>query len=381
MSANRRLPLLLLVLFTSMVVPAAFAQTPKGWPELVREFDAYVATDKVVGGSILYLRDGKVVAQHNVGHADLAAKRLVDDETIFHWGSITKMLTAIAILQLRDEGRLTLDDKVVRYIPELRRVHDPYGKLEEITIRMLLNHTAGFQAPTWPYDKGLPWEPFEPTEWAQLVAMMPYEQLLFPPGEKYGYSNPAYVYLGRIIEQLSGDPWDAYVYKNIFLPLGLHRSYFRKTPISLRRYRSRHYALEKDEAGAFVHEDKGSDFDPGITTPNGGWNAPLGDVARFVAFLTGKPGNDSVLSRASVEEMRQPGPLMKEDQWMGLSTFVIKEGQTTLLGHTGGQGYYSGYLYFNPATSAAVIYAFNSEIGPSEPYMALRKRVYQFLLK
>jgi CubicO group peptidase (beta-lactamase class C family) len=364
-----------------LLVPAAHAQTPDAWADLVRHFDAYVATDKIVGASILYMRDGKVVSQHDVGYADLTAKRAVDRETVFHWGSITKMLTAIAILQLRDEGKLTLDDKVTRYVPELRRVHDPYGRIDEITIRMLLNHTAGFQAPTWPYDKGLPWEPFEPTEWAQLVAMMPYEQLAFPPGEQYGYSNPAYVYLARIIEQLSGDPWDGYVYKNIFTPLGLQHSYFRGTPKALRPHRSHNYALKKNEAGEVSPEDHGTDFDPGITTPNGGWNAPLSDLARFVAFLNGKPANDNVLVRASLEEMRQPGKLMKADHWMGLSTFVIKHGQATLLGHTGGQAYFSGFIYFNPATSATVIYAFNTESGATDPYVAFRLHVYDFLAK
>lgn len=373
--------LLSLSLVSLFLVPASYAQAPAGWAELVRQFDAYVATDKIVGASILYMKDGKVISQHDVGYADLAAKRLVDKDTVFHWGSITKMLTAIAILQLRDEGKLTLDDKVTRAIPELRRVHDPYGKIDEITIRMLLNHTAGFQAPTWPYDKGLPWEPFEPTEWSQLVAMMPYEKLAFPPGEQYGYSNPAYIYLGRIIEQLSGDPWDGYVYKNIFTPLGLQHSYFRGTPKALRPHRSHHYQLEKGEAGAVTPKDRGTDFDPGITTPNGGWNAPLSDLARFVAFLTSKPANDNVLARASVEEMRQPGKPMKADQWMGLSTFVIKHGETTLLGHTGGQGYYSGFLYFNPATSAAVIYAFNTDMSATDPYVAFRARVFDFLAK
>ena len=72
---------------------------------------------------------------------------------------------------------------------------------------------------------------------------------------------------------------------------------------------------------------------------------------------------------------------MKADQWMGLSTFVIKHGQTTLLGHTGGQAYFSGFLYFNPATSAAVIYAFNTDMSATDPYVAFRTHVYDFLSK
>jgi len=372
----------LLAVALAFIVPAAAAQAPQGWPAVVRQFDAYMQADQIVGGSILYMRDGRVIAQHDVGYADRATFTRVNQNTIFHWGSITKALTAIAILQLRDEGKLTLDDKVTRYIPELRRVHDPYGKIDDITIRMLLNHTAGFQGSTWPYDKGLPWEPFEPTEWSQLVAMMPYEQLLFTPGEKFSYSNPAYVYLGRIVEQLSGDPWDGYVYKNIFMPLGLQRSYFRNTPKNLRAFRSHHYSIEtKGDATAIV--DNGSDFDTGITTPNGGWNAPLSDLVRYVAFLTGKPANSEVLSRVSLEEMWQPGKPMNDEQTMGLSFYVIKHGNATLLGHTGGQGAYRAFFYFNPVTSAAVIAAFNSTSNTpaQEPYAELRKLVLDLLEK
>ena len=75
---------------------------------------------------------------------------------MYHWASITKTLTAIAILQLRDRGRLTLDDPIVRYVPELRQVHDEFGSIDDVTLRMLLSHCAGFQNPTWPYGEGRP---------------------------------------------------------------------------------------------------------------------------------------------------------------------------------------------------------------------------------
>lgn len=373
---------LLPVVALACIASSAAAQVPGDWPDVVRQFDAYIEADKIVGGSILYMRDGKVNAQHNAGYADRAAKRLVDENTIFHWGSITKMLTAVAILQLRDDGKLTLDDRVTRLVPEVRRVHDPYGKIDEITIRMLLSHTAGFQGRSWPYTKDLPWQPFEPTEWAQLVAMMPYEELLFTPGERFSYSNPAFIYLGRIIERLSGDPWDGYIHKNIFTPLGLQHSYFRNTPKYLRPNRSHHYEVKKSEAGVETIEDHGPDFDPGITTPNGGWNAPLSDIARFAAFLTAKPANDNVLAHASIEEMWQPGKPMEANQWMGLATFVVKHGNATILGHTGSQGYFRGSLFFNPSTSAGVIYAFNTTSDASNERMAaLKSRVFDLLAK
>src|SRR5262245_8867082 len=135
---------------------------PPGWSTFSRHFDSTATAGGVVGGSAVMVRDGKIVAQHNYGLADRSANKAVDDRTLFHYGSITKTLTAIAIMQLRDRGKLSLDDKIVRWVPELRQVHDSYGMIDSITIRMLLSHSAGFQSPTWPYSKGRSWEPFEP---------------------------------------------------------------------------------------------------------------------------------------------------------------------------------------------------------------------------
>jgi CubicO group peptidase (beta-lactamase class C family) len=159
--------------------------------------------------------------------ADLEQNRRVDEDTIFHWGSVTKTLTGIAILQLRDRGLLDLDDPVVKYLPELRNVHNPYGDMGAITIRHVMTHSAGFRAGTWPWGSGEPWQPFEPTEWEQLVAMFPYTRIEFEPGSRFSYSNPAIIFLGRIIEILAGEDYEVYVDKNIFKPLGMHRSYLR----------------------------------------------------------------------------------------------------------------------------------------------------------
>ena len=247
------------------------AQAPVGWSDFKKLFQTYVDSDKVVGASAIVMKSGRETGRYDVGFADRSANVRVDSQTIFHWGSITKSLTAISIMQLRDRGKLSLDDKIVRWVPELRAIHDPYNMIDSITIRMLLSHTAGFQNPTWPYGNDQPWEPFEPTTWSQLVAMMPYQQLVFKPGSRYGYSNPGFVYLARVIEQITGDPWDAYVQKNIFAPLGMDRSYFRGTPYFLAAHRSHNYYVRRDSAspGSPKLIDNGADFDPGITSPNG----------------------------------------------------------------------------------------------------------------
>jgi CubicO group peptidase (beta-lactamase class C family) len=358
----------------SLLASPAAAQAPAGWNDFKKLFQSYVDSDKVVGASVVVLKAGRETGRYDTGFANRATNVRVDSQTIYHWGSITKSLTAISIMQLRDRGKLSLDDKIVRWVPELRAMHDPYGMMDSITIRMLLSHTAGFQNPTWPYGSDQPWEPFEPTTWNQLVAMMPYQTLIFKPGSRYSYSNPGFIYLARVIEQITGDPWDAYVQKNIFAPLEMYRSYFRGTPYFLAAHRSHNYYVRRDSATRAVSTtDNGADFDPGITSPNGAWNAPVSELVKYVAFLTNVlvPGMsreryDAVLSRPSLEEMWKPGMPMSQgyesnpNEWMGLSFFVLDRNGQRILGHTGSQAGFRSFYYFDPRTQVGIVAAFNT---------------------
>lgn len=356
-----------------VAAPAASAQADTSWLTLQAAFRQYTAADSVVGASILTMRDGAVVRRENLGMGDRARGEPVTDATIFHWGSITKTLTAIAIMQLRDRGKLTLDDKITRYLPELRALHNPFGSMDDITLRMLMSHSSGLQNGTWPYTKGNEWEPFEPTTWNQLVAMMPYQTLLFAPGSQYGYSNPAFIYLARVIEQVTGDPWIHYIQKNIWTPLGLTHSYVNATPYHLERDRSNNYYVRLDSVSrALTITANGREFDPGITIPNGGWNAPLTDLATYTAFLTNATGGDAnrqrlydtILSRQSFDEMwRSVVPLSATgatEGSMGLSFFLYTRGSERIVGHTGSQAAFRAFLYFNPRTRRAVIAAYNT---------------------
>jgi CubicO group peptidase (beta-lactamase class C family) len=404
MSARRLIQwsLMGLPMILSMIAaPLACARAPDGanrhdsretaqWKAFTRSFDALTDEDSIVGSGIVLVKDGRMVAHHEHGYADRDHGLDITPQTIYHYGSITKTLTAIAIMQLRDRGRLTLDDHITSYLPELRQVHDPFGSMDVITLRMLMSHSAGFQNPTWPYKQGKPWEPFEPTTWNQLVAMMPYQEVAFEPGSRYSYSNPGFIYLARVIEQLSGDPWEVYVQKNIFNPLGLTRSYFGGTPYYLAADRSHNYTRLKDASGKEVVADNGTDFDPGITIPNGGWNAPLGDLVKYLAFLTnathGDPATqrlyDAVLKHSTLTEMWQPlykteqdGSEVDEDS-MGLSFFSVRRGHTTFVGHTGSQAGFRAFLFINPNTGAAVVAAFNTDSDlPSNDHPSKYQRI------
>lgn len=353
------------------VTAAAAAPRPKGFDDAWRELEGEFATGcrdaKVVGSSLLFVRGQEVLGRAYHGLADLETRRAVDAGTIFHWASITKTLTAIAVLQLRDRGLLKLSDPIVEHVPELVAVHNPHGPLRAITIEHLLSHAAGFRGPTWPWG-GAPWHPHEPTRWEQLVAMLPYTQIEFPPGSRYSYSNPGIVFLGRAIERLTGDEYEVYAEKNLLRPLGMRTAYFDRTPWHLLAQRSNNYTLGKDGPVA-----NGLDFDTGITVSNGGLNASLTDMAGYLAFLLGavEPGSAAagVLERSSLEEMwvpRHPCSEGKEQKdSIGLGFFVIDRGQERFLGHTGGQKAFITFFYVHPPTRTGALGAFNtSSAGP-----------------
>lgn len=344
---------------------------PTRWGAFVHAFDAYADGDGVVGGRVTAIRNGRVVADHVFGLGDRQRGTPPVPEAVYHWASITKTLTAIAIMQLRDHGRLRLDDPITRWVPELRQVHDTFGSMDQVTLRMLLSHSAGFQNPTWPYRDGRPWEPFEPTRWEQLVAMMPYQEVGFRPGSRWGYSNPGFIYLGRVIEALTGDPWAVYIQKNIWTPLGMTRSFVGTSPYDLAPLRAPSYTVHAD-SGRTRTDSNPREFDPGITRSNSGWNAPMSDLVTYVAFLTRAIGTDSaralryegVLRRTTLEEMWRPvvplSPSGGVDDAFGLSFYLYRRGAHRVVGHTGEQSGFRSFLYFDPATTDAVVGVVNT---------------------
>ena len=191
----------LLLLWLPAVLPAQ-----QRWHTFTTELDSLARADGVVGWSAVLVQDGRITARDDQGMADRERRQPVTAATVFHYGSITKTLTAIGIMQLAEHKLISLDDPIVKYVPELKQVHDPFGSMDSITIRMLLSHSSGFQNPTFPWRQYQDWEPFDPTEWSQLAGMMPYMSLRFRPGSRYGYSNPGYVFLAKVIERVTGKP-------------------------------------------------------------------------------------------------------------------------------------------------------------------------------
>lgn len=354
------------MLFFTMQIAA---QTDR-FKSFSEQYRKELADAGVVGSSFVFVRGDKTVAEEHYGSANLEKRQAVNADTIYHWASNTKPFTGIAIMQLRARGLLKLEDPVTKYLPELRAIHNSYGSMDDITIKHLMTHSGGFRNGTWPWRNNKPWEPFEPKEWSQLVAMFPFTEVGFKPGSKFSYSNPALIYLGRIIEKLSGEDYEVYIDKNILRPLGMTSSYFDTTPPHLLKHRSHSYYIEngKRTEGRF-------DADTGITVANSGLNSPIKDMLKYLNFLIGDASRQSeydvVLKRSTLEEMWKPQLPTTVDANgnsgfttdIGLVYFLNRRDGHTFLGHGGDQNGFLSYLDFEPATKQASIVVFNTQVN------------------
>jgi CubicO group peptidase (beta-lactamase class C family) len=199
--------------------------------------------------------------------------------------------------------------------------------------------------------------------------MFPFTEILFKPGSKFSYSTPGIIFLGKIIEKLSGDDYEVYIDKNILKPLEMHRSYFDATPYHLLKYRSHSYYIQNGK-----RSEARFDVNTGITVSNSGLNSPISDMVKYLNFLVGDAGKqatyEGVLKRSSLEEMWKPQLPTTVDANgnqgfttdIGLIFFIRRSGDRTFLGHGGDQNGFISYIDLEPSTRQASIIVFNTNV-------------------
>jgi D-alanyl-D-alanine carboxypeptidase len=160
--------------------------------------------------SIAVVRDGKIAYVHAYGTANLETKMPATTQMRYSIGSISKQFTSAALLMLAEEGKLSLDDKVIRWLPDLTRAGD-------VTIRQLLSMTSGYQD-FWPQDYVMPMM-LQPVTAPEIAAGWAKKPLDFEPGAKWQYSNTNYVIAGMIAEKVAGMPLLDFLQKRVFIPL------------------------------------------------------------------------------------------------------------------------------------------------------------------
>jgi len=289
--------------------------------DLMRKYD-------IPGGAVAVLRDGKLIYARGFGYADVEHKTPVQPDALFRIASVSKPITGVAIMKLVEDGKLALDDRVAPLIAHLTPAPgatvDP--RWEQITIRHLLNHMGG-----WDRDK--PNGGFDPmfrpaiaaaavnapapASAETVIRYMKGMPLDFNPGEKHVYSNFGYAILGRVIERLSGMPYEEFVRARVLQPVGATRTRLGKTRMSDAFPEEVRYYFP----GAGVNAPPVQSVFPGDGTvpvnyggfyveamdSHGGWVSSTIDLLRFLTAVDGRPNRPDILSGPLVAEMTSNG--------------------------------------------------------------------------
>jgi CubicO group peptidase (beta-lactamase class C family) len=278
--------------------PERLAKLSTAFPEIDSLMRAFAERTKVPGIAYGIVVDGKLAHLGTSGYRELSSKSPVDTGTVFRIASMTKSFTAAAILQLRDEGKLSLDDPAERYVPELAGLHYPTTDSPKITIRHLLSHSTGF-----PEDN--PWGDRQLADTDEQMAEMMRSGIPFStaPGTNYEYSNYGFAILGRIVANVSGMPYPRYISEHVLQPLGMTSTTLQSAEVKPERL-AHGYRGQDDK---WLEEEQLPD---GSFGPMGGLLTSIADLSRWVGFMLDAwpprdGAEDGPLSRASRREMQQ----------------------------------------------------------------------------
>lgn len=305
--------------------PSTFADTARmekitrAFPVIDKIFKEYADSNHLPGVAYGLVVDGQLVYKNNIGYTDIARKIPVTSSSLFRIASMSKSFACMAILKLRDEGKLNLDDHAYLYIPELKNLKYPTTDAPHITIRHLMTHGAGF-----PEDN--PWGDRQLSDTDKDLIALIKKQLSFsnPPGIAYEYSNLGFALQGMIITKVSGMPYQDYIRKNIWEPLGMKTTTYEYADV----------APDKLAHGYRWLNNKWNEEELLHDTKDGSWGAmgamisSIDEFAGYMAFhLSAWPPNnakdDGPVKRSSVREMHHPW------RWNGFNpNYKFPDGRT-----------------------------------------------------
>lgn len=320
------------------------------WIESVIDFD------RLPGISIAVVHDQELVFAKGFGYADVERRVEATPGTVYGICSISKLFTSIALMQLRDEGRLSLEDQVSKHLPWFAPdiLSD---EAQPPTLRDLLRHSGGLPcAPDltfWPAPELL----FPTRE--ELTERVSDLKMSYPPNTTFNYSNLGYSLLGEVVSVVSGVEYADYVRQNIIEPLGLEAT----TPFIPRDLSERGTAIGYGRWPRKGSRERTSNYDWGAMTPAGGFYSTVLDLAEFARWqfrvLDGK--DDHVLSQKTLKEMYSvewPDP-----QW-GLGFSIWQMPGAEFVGHQGGCPGYKSQIILCPEEEIGIVAMFNATDAP-----------------
>jgi CubicO group peptidase (beta-lactamase class C family) len=308
---------------------------------------SFIKDNRLPGAAVGVVHGGALAWSAGVGFADVAARRPSEATTLYRIASITKTFTGTAIMRLRDEGKLDLDDPVGKHIPEV-------AHLTGVTIRRLLSHESGLQSE--PPDTDWRRVRYEPSVAKNILRATDINTKVAPNSQQK-YSNMGFQLLGEVVTRLSGMPYADYVRTKLLEPVGMMSSGFEPLAPPLRSRRATGYA------GRYVSDELApSSTPPSIQAEGGLWSC-VDDLARWISYQF---SDDPTL-----REMQRPRYLADEawTQAYGIAWGAVRRDETVWIGHSGGLHGFRSFVCFDPKHEAGAIALING-VGDA-PTLAL----------
>ena len=347
------IPWLCVLMLFAQPKPAT-AQTPVAQkPEVegaLKVLDSWIESTRIErddpGLSIGVVYDQNLIWSKGYGFANLEQRLPTSTSTRYRLASLSKLFTATAIVQLRDAGKLELDDPVEKYLSWFQ-VKQPSGSIP-ITIRQLLTHTSGLSR-----DVSVPvWNELKFPSREEMIRLIPEQPAVFPPDTEYKYSNLAVAIAGEVVAGVSGEPYERYAREHILDPLGMQATLVvpsPSTPQLALGYRKR-VPGQPRETEDFI------DF--GGYTPAAGFVSSVEDLAKFVElqFRDGKAGGSQILRGPSLREMQRAQWIHPDWQSSeGLIFELRRVGQAVYVGKGGTCPGYRSQIEMLPLQKLGVI--------------------------
>ena len=356
---KKLLPLLLLsFIYASQVV----AQRVNRRHFIQDSLDSYVnqalSKWRIPGAAVCIVKDGKVVVMKGYGVKEWGKPDKVDENTLFMIGSNTKAVTAIALAMLEEEKKLSLDDKVTKYIPGFKLANKLAG--EEAMIRDLLCHRLGFETfqgdfTYWTSNLSRP----------EVMAKMSHVKALYPFRTKWGYNNAAFLTAGEIIPKVTGQPWETFIKDRIFTPLGMTSTLAlsKDLPAALNKATAHTFSDNQLIQIPYAQIDN--------LAPAGSISSSVNDMSKWVQALLpqAKPRARPVIPTAAITATTQPHsfvgnanhPSGNSYLLYGLGWFLEDYLGRRLFRHTGGVNGFVSSVTVVPGENLGIVVLTNTD--------------------
>lgn len=319
--------------------------------------------DRIPGASLGFVADQQLIWSKGFGHSDVEAKKAATPDTLYGICSISKLFTAVAVMQQRDAGKLRLDDPVKQYLPYVDlKSNDPAGP--PVTIGSLLTHSSGLpRESAHPY-----WTDPDfvfPTK-EQVISGLNEQRMLYPADRYFQYSNLGLTFAGELVEKVTGKTYENYVMEEILTPLRLSHT----TPYLPEEERGKQLATGYGALTRHGTREAMPFYETRGIAPAAGFASNVKDLAKFASwqFRLLEKGGSEVLNANTLREMQRVHWVDPdwETTW-GLGFRVARSGDQTLVGHNGACPGYFTALLMNPKKKIASVVMINAmNVNPSK---------------